>query len=124
MEGLPRLEDVAEGPLLLQILNLFSEVVSLSDVAEPPALAKSRQKALLSNFTGKLSFSRTVASGRVLSLLLKEEAPTLLLSWLLVTVVEVKPPCTLSDVFSRVSLESTTDSTSRFGRSEKLSILN
>lgn len=99
---LPRHGDVADTPLHLQILNLSSEADSLSEVAEPLALAKSRQNALLSNFIGKLSFSRTVATGSVLSLLLNEEAPPLLLSRLLVTVVDVKPPFNLSDVFSSV----------------------
>lgn len=72
--------EIAEAPARLQILNLSSGADSLSEVVEPPALAKSKQKAPFSNFSGKLSFSRLAIIGIVLSELLKERVSALLRS--------------------------------------------
>lgn len=77
-DALLRPREVFLGLPLILSLSWRRDVGSQSDVVEPPALAKSKQKAVLSNLRGKLSFSLTVATGSCLSLLLKERESSLL----------------------------------------------
>ena len=98
--------EAVAGPLQLLVRYCLSDVGSQSEVAEPPALLKSRQKLCFSNLSGKLSFSRTVATGSSLSLLVKDMVSSMLLRVLFVIVVESRPPVSRpSEVYSRVSHE-------------------
>ena len=69
-----------------------SDVGSQSDVAEPEALEKSRQKLCFSNLSGKLSFFRTETIGNYFILLLDDPLSSSLqarfVSWLVPTVVD------------------------------------